>query len=204
MREITKATIIGTLGLAAVLLVAAAGGVTHDAQASEMTRFAEDRYFVSVSDITSTKASERMRHESEKARAAEVAKALDSFKEAEEIESAPAEIESTATFEAESYLGEPYYTETNAYAPTDGLTREGGVNYFDGRNETYYSSQILYHHNTPEWTLDDEGFYRDSEGRYVVAASDKAQGETFEGSKGECIVLDTGCAPGVTDYDVGW
>ena len=203
MREFTKATIIGTLGLAAVLLIAAAGGATHDAQASEVTRFAEDRYFVSVSDITNTKALERMRHESEKARAAEVAKALDSFKETEEIESAPAETEPAATFEAESYW-EPYYAETHAYAPTDGLTREGGVNYFDGRTETYYSSQILYHHNTPEWTLDGEGFYRDGEGRYVVAASDKAQGETFEGSKGECIVLDTGCAQGVTDYYVGW
>lgn len=88
------------------------------------------------------------------------------------------------------------------YAPTDGLTREGGVNYHDGRTETYYSSSALYHHRTGEWTADDEGFYRDAEGRYVVAASDMEQGTVFEGSKGECVVLDTGCAAGVTDYYV--
>lgn len=90
------------------------------------------------------------------------------------------------------------------YAPTDGLTREGGVNYHDGRTETYYSSNVAYHQNTQEWTLDDEGFYRTDEGYYVVAASDMEQGTVFEGSKGDCIVLDCGCPDGITDYYVGW
>lgn len=90
------------------------------------------------------------------------------------------------------------------YAQPDGLTREGGINYHDGRTETYYSSSALYHHRTGEWTADEEGFYRDAEGRYVVAASDMEQGTVFEGSKGECVVLDTGCADGTTDYYVNW
>ena len=51
---------------------------------------------------------------------------------------------------------------------------------------------------------DSEGFYRTNEGYYVVAASDMAQGTTFEGSKGTCIVLDSGCSEGVTDYYVQW
>ena len=89
-------------------------------------------------------------------------------------------------------------------ANTDGLNAYTGVNYHDGRRETYYSSQILYHYRTPEWTLDDEGFYRDEQGRYVVAASDMEQGTVFEGSKGTCVVLDSGCAPGTTDYYVNW
>lgn len=88
--------------------------------------------------------------------------------------------------------------------PTSGLTPSGGVNYYDGRKETYYSSNVAYHYRTNEWTLDDEGFYRTDEGYYVVAASDMEQGTTFEGSKGTCIVLDSGCAEGVTDYYVGW
>ena len=88
--------------------------------------------------------------------------------------------------------------------PTDGLTMQGGVNYHDGRTETYYSSNVLYHYRTGEWTLDSEGFYRDSDGYYVVAASDMEQGTVFEGSKGECKVYDCGCADGVTDYYVGW
>ena len=94
---------------------------------------------------------------------------------------------------------EPAYSQ-----PTDGLNAFTGVNYYDGRTETYYSSNVLYHQNTAQWTLDDEGFYRTEEGYYVVAASDMPQGTVFDGSKGECIVLDCGCDYGVTDYYVGW
>lgn len=74
----------------------------------------------------------------------------------------------------------------------------------DGRTETWYSSNVLYHYRTSEWTLDSEGFYRDADGYYVVAASDMEQGTVFEGSKGECKVYDCGCADGVTDYYVNW
>lgn len=88
--------------------------------------------------------------------------------------------------------------------PNDGLTPQSGVNYYDGRRETYYSSNVLYHYRTAEWWVDDEGFYRTDDGYYVVAASDMEQGTVFEGSKGECIVLDCGCADGTTDYYVRW
>lgn len=85
-----------------------------------------------------------------------------------------------------------------------GLTRSGGVNWHNGRKETWYSSQAAYHYRTPEWWVDGEGFYRTSEGYYVVACSDMAQGTIFQGSKGACQVLDSGCAAGVTDYYVNW
>lgn len=98
---------------------------------------------------------------------------------------------------------EPTYYE-QAYAPSDGLTREGGINYHDGRLETYYSSNVLVHQDIGDWSTDDEGFYRTDEGYYVVAASDMEQGTVFEGSKGDCIVLDSGCADGTTDYYVAW
>ena len=102
------------------------------------------------------------------------------------------------------YYEESYYVEPTYYAPTDGLTPESGVNYYGDRVETYYSSNVLYHYRTSEWTVDDEGFYRTSEGYYVVAASDMEQGTTFECSKGTAQVLDCGCADGVTDYYVAW
>lgn len=85
-----------------------------------------------------------------------------------------------------------------------GLTAQSGVNYYGGRRETYYSSNVLYHYRTPEWTVDSEGFYRDSEGNYVVAASDMPQGTVFQGSKGSCKVYDTGCSGNTTDYYVQW
>lgn len=87
---------------------------------------------------------------------------------------------------------------------SSGLNKSSGVNNYNGRTETYYSSNVLYHYKTPEWTLDSEGYYHDSNGYYVVAASDMEEGTVFEGSKGQCIVLDSGCAPGVTDYYVAW
>ena len=106
-------------------------------------------------------------------------------------------------YTSEGYVQETQDTQQEALF-SSGLTRQSGVNYYDGRTETYYSSNVLYHYRTGEWTVDDEGFYRTDEGYYVVAASDMPQGTVFQGSKGECIVLDCGCADGVTDYYVNW
>jgi hypothetical protein len=103
-----------------------------------------------------------------------------------------------------SYDYTPATASYASYADGDGLTQSSGVNYYDGRRETYYSSNALYHYRTSEWTVDSEGFYRTDEGYYVVAASDMNQGDTFEGSKGTCIVLDSGCAAGTTDYYTSW
>lgn len=85
-----------------------------------------------------------------------------------------------------------------------GLTKSSGVNYHDGRKETYYSSRVLRHYRTGEWSADGDGFYRDAAGYYVVAASDMPQGAVFQGSKGACRVYDSGCAAGVTDYYVNF
>lgn len=94
--------------------------------------------------------------------------------------------------------------EQQSHTNGSGLTRSSGVNWYNGRKETYYSSRVLYHYRTSEWWVDSEGFYRTSEGYYVVAASDMAQGTVFRGSKGLCQVLDSGCAANVTDYYVQW
>ena len=98
----------------------------------------------------------------------------------------------------------PSYASAASYANGSGLTRSAGVNNYNGRRETYYSSNVLYHYRTGEWTQDSEGFWRDSDGYYVVAAGDMAQGSTFTGSKGDCKVYDSGCAAGTTDYYTGW
>lgn len=127
----------------------------------------------------------------------------DAKREALELEAAEAE----AAAAQASYYNAGYsssYVAAAYYANGSGLTRSGGVNNYNGRRETYYSSNVLYHHRTGEWTQDSEGFWRDSDGYYVVAAGDKAQGSTFTGSKGECKVYDSGCAAATTDYYTGW
>ena len=93
-----------------------------------------------------------------------------------------------------------------SYEPSysgDGFMQEG-VRDYNGRTESWYSSQTLYHYRTNEWSVDDEGYYRDDEGRYVVAASDVPEGTEIETSKGTGIVLDSGCDEGVTDFYVAW
>lgn len=86
----------------------------------------------------------------------------------------------------------------------DGLTASKGVNYHNGRKETYYSSNVLYHYRTPEWTVDEYGVYRDSDGYVVVAASDLDQGSEVDTSFGKGKVYDSGCADGTTDIYTNW
>lgn len=98
---------------------------------------------------------------------------------------------------------EPY---SASYAPVDNGDgfRQQGVRNFNGRTETWYSSNQAYHYRTGEWTADDEGYYRDGDGNYVVAASDMPEGATFETSKGTAKVYDSGCENGVTDFYVNF
>lgn len=90
------------------------------------------------------------------------------------------------------------------YSNGSGLTKSGGVNYYNGRKETWYSSNVLYHYRTPEWTAGSDGVYRTSDGYVVVAASDLPQGSLVETSFGTGKVLDSGCAAGTTDIYVNW
>lgn len=103
----------------------------------------------------------------------------------------------------DNYGGGDWYADYSAAYNTDGPSHTM-PGWHDGRKETYYSSNVLYHYRTNEWKVDDEGFYRTDEGYYVVAASDMPQGTTFETSKGTAQVLDSGCAEGVTDFYTRW
>ena len=110
-----------------------------------------------------------------------------------------------AAYYEEYYYDYGYSGGDSGYHPTGGLTPQSGVNYYGDQRETYYSSNVLYHYQTSQWTVDDEGFYREGD-YYVVAANDgqHSNGDTYEGSKGTCIVRDSGCDYGTTDYYVAW
>ena len=49
---------------------------------------------------------------------------------------------------------EDYSSVYASFGSTGTLTKASGVNYYGGRRETYYSSNVLYHYLTPTWTLD--------------------------------------------------
>ena len=84
------------------------------------------------------------------------------------------------------------------------LSKSGGVFNYGGRTEMWYSSKVLYHKDTAQWTPDANGVYRDKDGYVVIASSDHKKGTTLETSHGTGKVYDSGCASGVTDIYVNW
>jgi len=119
----------------------------------------------------------------------------------------PANYYAEDEYEADYYTFDGYEADSydeDADWESDELDMLEGVYEFGDRLETWYSSQVAYHYLTPEWWVDDEGFYRTDEGYYVIAASDYELGSVIDGSKGQCIVADSGCEDGVSDYYVAW
>lgn len=127
----------------------------------------------------------------------------------------PGQLDVQAEPQSEGLCAEPYVEPCeDLEPPAEGLveqagpggviTKEGGVNEYGGTTETWYSSNVQRHCRTDEWELDEEGFYRTGDGYYVVASSDLEEGTVIETSKGEAMVLDSGCDPGVVDFYVGW
>ena len=77
---------------------------------------------------------------------------------------------------------------------SDGVWQDENYRY------TWYSSNVLYHYRTPEWTAGTDGIYRDAEGYVVVASSDHPQGTVIESTPfGAAKVYDSGCASGTLD-----
>lgn len=105
------------------------------------------------------------------------------------------------------YYEPTYYAQTysGVQGDPDGLNSFVGV--VDGPNgttETAYSSNVLYHYRTSEWQPDEYGFYRTSDGYYVVASNDYEEGTIIETSRGEAMVLDGGCDSGIVDFYTNW
>ena len=104
----------------------------------------------------------------------------------------------------ESEYYEPYGGSYSVGYSGDGFMQQGVRAGVDSATETWYSSNTLYHYRTSEWTVDGEGYYRDSDGYYVVSSNDYAQGSVVNTSKGAGKVYDDGTASGNIDMYVNW
>ena len=80
----------------------------------------------------------------------------------------------------------------------DGFKSQGVVNW-NGTRYTWYSSNSLYHYRTPEWTVNSDGFYTNSDGYLICASDDYAQGTIVDTPWGEAIVEDCGAGSGTLD-----
>lgn len=86
-----------------------------------------------------------------------------------------------------------------------GNFRSDGVWYYGGYRFTWYSSRVLYHYMTDQWTPDEQGIYRDSDGYAVVASDDFPYGTVIEDTPfGAAKVYDRGCASGTIDVYVNF
>lgn len=87
------------------------------------------------------------------------------------------------------------------------FTKEMGV-YYDGTYKyTYYSSKVLYHNRTCEWHLDDQLFWRDKDGYFVVAADfvDKTCEPVIQTDLGPAKVYDCGTGSNnIIDFYTSW
>lgn len=99
-----------------------------------------------------------------------------------------------------------YYAEYNELYNDNGPSRSM-PGWYDGYLETYYSSNTMYHYRTDEWKVDDEGFYRDDQGRYIVGVdiSEGIEiGTEVETGKGTAVVMDYGSGAHVHDFYTNW
>ena len=191
-------TTLARLAIAGAVLLVAVGIafamiVKPSAQAREIEP--EWTWRVYPSDRTNTGALLRMKMDAIEQRVSEI---IEQY-EAEQAEQAALEAEQAA----EAYYYEPTYSGVSG--DPDGLNSFVGIiDGVNGTRETAYSSNVLYHYRTSEWQPDEYGFYRTDEGYYVVASSDYEQGAIIETSRGEAMVLDSGCDSGIVDFYVDW
>ena len=197
MRAETKAYSLIALLLALIVASLAVVIISQPAEAREIEP--EWTWRVYPTDRTNTGALLRMKMDEIEQRVSEIIA---------EYEAEQAAAEQAAWAEQQAAYYEPTY-----YAPTysgvsgdpDGLNSFVGIiDGVNGTRETAYSSQVLYHYRTSEWTPDEYGFYRTDDGYYVVASSDYEQGTIIETSRGEAMVLDSGCDSGIVDFYTDW
>lgn len=110
----------------------------------------------------------------------------------------------------EDYSG-TYYAEYSELYNTDGPSRTM-PGWYEGYLETYYDASA--HFMAGEWTLDSDGYYHDSEGRYVIGVDvNDVNPETGEGyqygdvvqtGRGEAVVYDFGQGAHVHDFATNW
>ena len=112
----------------------------------------------------------------------------------------------------ESYEDNSSYSESyneSYYGDSSGggvLTRSGGVNYYNGNMETWYSQKVL-----PGGGLDipgrhvaEDGTIRDADGYIVVASDNYGYGSTVETSLGTGKVYDNGVGHDGWDIYTDW
>lgn len=194
MRAETKAYALLIATMALIVASLAVVIISQPAEAREIEP--EWTWRVYPSDRTNTGALLRMKMDEINERVSAIVAEYEAEQAALEVEA-----QQYANFDT-TYYQPSYY---GVSGDPDGLNSFVGIiDGVNGTRETAYSSSVLYHYRTSEWTPDEYGFYRTDDGYYVVASSDYEQGTIIETSRGEAMVLDSGCDSGIVDFYCNW
>ena len=181
----TKNKILMVAGVLAIALCLCGGTFLEQQQIEQQAQAREEQVQMTLAQLADADLEETTRETTNQQIKAEKA-------EQERLQKEEEERKAKEEAERQAYYA-TYSTPSYSYSNTGGLTKSGGVYYYNGRRETWYSSRTLYHYRTSEWTVDGEGFYRDSQGRYVVASNQYPNGTEITTSKGKAVVEDKGC-----------
>lgn len=165
---------------------------TNDTSEAAINQMLEEKRAAEEAEKERLRQEEEARLEAERAAAEEAAAQEAAAQEAIEVSQQVAQTEAEAS---------SYESSSNGV-----LTKSGGVNYFNGQKETYYSQRVL-----PGGGLDIPGRHVASDGTirdendYIVVASDRqGKGETGTCSLGEYKVYDTGVGHDGIDIYTDW
>ncbi len=129
-------------------------------------------------------------------------------KEAEEKAKAEAEAKAKAEAEAKAKAAAEAEAAKRAQSISGSgvLTRSGGVNYYNGHRETWYSERTLPGGglHIPGRYTDSSGLVRDGDGYLCLASVDYPKGTIIETSLGVGKVYDSGCPSGTIDIYTNW
>lgn len=192
-----KRTLIALLAATAILCAAA---VTACAEASAESQPAKyTAQFAYVHDWAEPKVPSGM----VRIKAEMDARAAEAAQEAQQAEQEAIREESYGGYD-ESLNNNPEYLNYGHWDSADGFYSQGVRSGVGSDTETYYSSRVAYHERTGEWHTDDEGYWRDADGYYIVSSDDYAPESVVQTSKGEGKVYDGGTESGNFDMYVDW
>ena len=216
MREerLADAAVIATTLLIAVCIALVT--LVRTAEAVEFEQRPDYAFVVHPKDVTNQRVLNEMRLEKLRElhdKLVEKYEQMQAEEEAARLAEEQAAWEAEQAYYAQSYTpyygGGTYYAEYSDAYNTDGPSRTM-PGWHDGYLETYYDASR--HYLASEWTVDSEGFYHDSNGRYVVGVDindvnpDTGQqyqyGDVVDTGKGEGVVYDYGQGAHVHDFAV--
>ncbi len=185
---------------------AAAAKAAQEAAEKEAARRAEEDALLYAMSVTDSASSEETDASSEETTSGETASESQEETKTEEPAAAPAETTTASQSSASSSSSSS--SSSSGYNMPSGsgvLTWSGGINYFNGHMETWYTMREWKGDlGIPGMYIGSDGIVRDCDNYICVASDDDPKGTIIETSLGTGKVYDCGPGHGIIDIYTDW